>query len=81
MAASLAGQFLDHAAALRRELGEQFHDRVSEAIYTEAAQNADRSVTRVGQQAAFRLDRAIDRAVTSRIWGFPLMILLLTGVF
>ncbi len=30
---------------------------------------------------AFDLDRTIDRLVTSRIWGFPLMLLLLTGVF
>jgi Fe2+ transport system protein B len=59
----------DHAAALRRELGDQLHDRVSETIYTEAAQIADRTVTRAGHQAAFRLDRAIDRVVTSRIWG------------
>jgi ferrous iron transport protein B len=74
-------QLLDRAAGLRHELGGQLHDQVSEAIFAEAVQIANRSVSRAGQQAAFRFDRAVDRVVTSRIWGFPLMILLLTGVF
>ena len=52
-----------------------------EALYTEAARIADRAVTRVGGDRRFDLDRTIDRLVTSRIWGVPLMIALLTGVF
>ncbi|KAA3656665.1 MAG: ferrous iron transporter B [Chloroflexi bacterium] len=52
-----------------------------EDIYTDAAQLADRAVTRPGEKPRFDLDRTIDRVVTSRIWGFPLMILLFTLVF
>ncbi len=74
-------RLLAEADSLRSELGGQLHDRVSEAVYAEATRIADRAVTREGQQATFRLDRAIDRVVTSRVWGFPIMILLLTGVF
>ncbi len=81
MASSSTEELLASAAELRGEIGAQFHDRVSEAIYAEAARIADRAVSRDGQQAAFRLDRAIDRVVTSRVWGFPIMILLLTGIF
>jgi ferrous iron transport protein B len=52
-----------------------------EAIYTDAANIADRAVTRPGEQPRFDLDRTIDRLVTSRIWGFPLMLAMLTAVF
>ncbi len=52
-----------------------------EGIYTEAARIADRAVTRSGEQPRFDLDRTIDRLVTSRVFGFPLMLLMLTAVF
>ena len=52
-----------------------------EDIYTDAARLADRAVTRPDEKPRFDLDRAIDRIVTSRTWGFPMMILLFTLVF
>ena len=39
-------QILTSAEALRWEFGEDFHERLTEAIYTDAAQKADRAVTR-----------------------------------
>ncbi|MBE2223066.1 MAG: ferrous iron transporter B, partial [Anaerolineae bacterium] len=39
------------------------------------------AVTRPDEKPRFDLDRTIDRVVTSRIWGFPLMVLLFTVVF
>jgi ferrous iron transport protein B len=69
------------ARSLRWEVGGDFHQALMEAIYTDAAHIADRAVTRPGQKPRFDLDRTIDRLVTSRIWGFPLMILLFTAVF
>ncbi|WP_174842791.1 ferrous iron transporter B [Candidatus Oscillochloris fontis] len=72
---------LAEAAKHRDAVGGSLHDRVTEAIYTDAAQIADRAVTRDGERPAFVLDRAIDQVVTSRIWGFPIMALMLTGVF
>ncbi|MCF7733747.1 MAG: ferrous iron transport protein B, partial [Akkermansiaceae bacterium] len=69
------------AAGWRRQVGQHFHERIVEAIYAEAAQLADRAVTRPGGPRRFDLDRAIDRVVTSRRWGFPLMILMFFGVF
>ncbi|WP_165360849.1 ferrous iron transporter B [Candidatus Chloroploca sp. Khr17] len=74
-------QLLNAAAALRRDLGPDLHDRVSEAIYTEATQIANRTISTDSRQAAFRLDRTVDQLVTSRLWGFPLMLLLLMAVF
>ena len=69
------------AQALRWEIGPDFHESLMEALYADAARIADRAVTRPGERPKFDLDRTIDRAVTSRIWGFPLMIALFTLVF
>ncbi|MCP5099174.1 MAG: ferrous iron transporter B [Chloroflexi bacterium] len=72
---------LRNAESLRWEVGRDFHERLMEDIYTDAAKVADRAVTRPDEKPKFDLDRTIDRIVTSRIWGFPLMILLFTLVF
>jgi ferrous iron transport protein B len=72
---------ISSADSLRQNLGENFQDHLTEALYTEAAQIADRTVTRPSERPRFDLDRTIDRLVTSRTWGFPIMILLLTIVF
>ncbi len=71
---------LNTATELRWEVGEGFHDTLMEAIYTDAAQIADRVVTPSGQHKRFDLDRTIDRLVTGRWTGFPLMLLLLALV-
>ncbi len=72
---------LQLAERLRWQIGGSFHEQLMESIYTEAAQLADRAVTRPDGEPRFDLDRTIDRLVTSRIFGFPLMILLFTVVF
>jgi ferrous iron transport protein B len=69
------------AQSLRWEIGKDFHQDLMEAIYADAAEIADRAVTRPDEKPRFDLDRTIDRLVTSRVWGFPLMILLFTLVF
>jgi len=72
---------LQTAQDLRWEVGQDFHEQLMENIYAEAAQLADRAVTWPDEKPRFDLDRTIDRLVTSRLWGFPLMILLFTFVF
>jgi ferrous iron transport protein B len=69
------------ASTLRWQVGADFHQSLMEAIYTEAARIADRAVSHAGLAKRFDLDRTIDRLVTSRIWGVPLMVLMLTVVF
>ncbi len=81
MTASTSNEVISHARALRWEVGGNIHENLVEAIYTDAARIADRAVTRAGEKERFDLDRSIDRLVTSRIWGFPLMLLLFTAVF
>lgn len=72
---------LQMAESLRWQIGQDFHEQLMEDIYTNAAQLADRAVTRPGEKPRFDLDRTIDRIVTSRIWGFPMMIAMLAAVF
>ncbi len=72
---------LANAESLRWQIGRDFHDKLMLDIYTDAARLTDRAVTRPDEKPRFDLDRTIDRVVTSRIWGFPLMILLFTIVF
>lgn len=72
---------LNTAQALRWEVGGDFHEHLMEAIYTDAARIADRAVTRPEHKPRFDFDRNLDRILTSRLWGFPLMLLLLTIVF
>ena len=69
------------ASRLRWQVGPHFHQSLMEGVYTEAARVADRAVTRQDETPRFDLDRAIDRLVTSRRWGFPLMLAMLTVVF
>lgn len=72
---------LKTAGELRWQVGQDFHGKLMEDVYTDAARIADRAVTRPDVTPQFDLDRAIDRIVTSRTWGFPLMILLFAVVF
>jgi ferrous iron transport protein B len=72
---------LQTAESLRWEIGQNFHEQLMEGIYTEASQLADRAVTRPDEKPRFDLDRTIDKLVTSRLWGFPMMILMFTVVF
>jgi len=72
---------LTQAQALRGRIGPDVHERFVEATYAEAARLAGRAVRSPEGKPRFDLDRAIDRVVTSRVWGFPLMLLLFTVVF
>ena len=74
-------EILNTAQALRWEVGIDFHEKLMESIYTDAAQIADRAVTRPEGKPRFDFDRTLDRILTSRVWGFPLMLVLLMIVF
>ena len=74
-------EILSNAQALRWEVGADFHEKLMESLYTDAAQIADRAVTRPDEKPSFDFDRTLDKILTSRVWGFPIMILLLMVVF
>ena len=74
-------RLLETATRLRWEIGADFHEQIVEDIYAEAARIASRAVTRPGETPRFDLDRTIDRIVTSKVWGFPIMIGLFALIF
>jgi ferrous iron transport protein B len=71
---------MSQAKELRGKAGPDFHERYVEAVYIDAARIADRALIHSGTPK-FNLDRLIDRIVTSRIFGFPVMLLLFMLVF
>jgi len=74
-------EILQASTRLRRELSGDLHEHVVEAIYADAARIADRAVTRSGEKARTTFDRSLDRILTSRIWGFPVMLTLFALMF
>ncbi|MCA9664374.1 MAG: 50S ribosome-binding GTPase, partial [Myxococcales bacterium] len=61
----------------RWQLGPNTYQRIAEAVYAEAARIATGAITRAGEAPRADIDRIIDRIVTSRRFGLPLMVLLL----
>jgi ferrous iron transport protein B len=68
------------ADQLRASLPAGFRDQVVESLYEEAHRIAGRSV-KTGENRRIDFDQRIDRLVTSPIFGLPLMLVLITGVF
>ena len=61
-------------------LGDSYRNDLVEAIYAQATTLINASVSTDFSARSFRVDRAIDRIVTHKIWGFPILFLLLAGV-
>jgi len=62
---------------LRWQIGDDFHDNLAEGIYADAAEIVNNSVQTDSGKKRFRLDSKIDKIITSRTWGFPLMFIIL----
>ena len=62
---------------LRWKIGDDFHDSLAEGIYADASEISNASVSKDNEKKKFRLDAKIDRIVTSKTWGFPIMFLVL----
>lgn len=74
-------EILGMANNLKWELGMGIHDKIVSSLYADAAQIARKTVSIDGDKPAFSLDRKIDKIVTSRWSGFPIMFVLLAVVF
>lgn len=68
---------LQLADQLRWGLGEDIHDKLTESIYADAAEIANETVTKEGQRAETTFDTKLDKVLTSKLWGFPIMFLML----
>ncbi|MCB1162194.1 ferrous iron transporter B, partial [bacterium] len=72
----LAESIIGAAQRWRRDIPGDLHEHVVEAIYAQAAHIADRAVSTPDHAARPTLDRTLDHILTSKLWGFPIMILL-----
>ncbi len=66
---------------LRWEVGENMHDTLMESIYENATAIARKAVVYPDKKPAFSFDRTLDKILTSKYLGFPIMFLMLGIVF
>ena len=69
------------AERLRWDLPADFYDRLTAEIYGTAQAIAERAQMRGLRKARFDVDRGLDRLLTSRWLGFPVMLAILAAVF
>jgi ferrous iron transport protein B len=74
-------EILSLANKMRWDLGVNLHDTVTESIYEDATRIANKTVRVKGDKPAYSKDLKIDKIVTSRWLGFPIMFFLLAIVF
>lgn len=72
---------LAFAETARWKLGENFHDHIVESIFSHANKISKEVVTVDKEQDRSGWELSLDKIVTSRILGFPIMFILLAGVF
>lgn len=66
---------------LRWDVGDNLHDTLMESIYENATAIANKVVSYPNKKPAFSLDRTLDRILTSKYLGFPIMFLILAVIF
>ena len=74
-------EILGMANDLKWDLGMGIHDKIVSSLYADAAQIARKTISIDGDKPAFSLERKVDKVVTSRLLGFPIMFVLLALVF
>jgi ferrous iron transport protein B len=79
-AAALPSDIVREAATLRRSLAAGFREEVVTSLYGEVERITRRAVRDAGSRP-LELDQRIDRLVTSRMFGLPLMLGILAVVF
>ena len=73
-------ELFDRAGIAASPIRESFHDHIVSSIYADAEVIASKAVSKAEVPKRI-LDARIDRILTSRVLGFPIMIALLMGVF
>mgnify|MGYP005842099553 CR=1 FL=1 len=76
-----AESILAAAQQWRERIPGDLHEHVVAAIYDRASWISERAVSRPDRSARPTFDRTLDRLLTSRLWGFPIMILLFALMF
>ena len=71
-------ELLNQASELRWQIGNDYHDKLTEGIYADAASITQRAEIRKDNSASYNFDRMLDKVLTSRTFGFPIMGLILS---
>ena len=74
-------RIISKANKLRWEIGENLYDTLMESIYQNAKEIAEKAITFSDKKPPFSLDRTLDRILTSKYFGLPIMLLMLAVVF
>lgn len=74
-------ELLQLAQQVHLQIGENFHDQWTESIYADAYRICSEVVTQAHAEGRLPLDVRLDRILTSKRWGFPIMLLLLGVIF
>ena len=74
-------KIIAEANNLRIDLGNELHDSLMESIYKDASKIASKVVTVKDESKKYKWDQKLDRIITSRWFGLPLMFLMLAAVF
>ena len=72
---------INEANDLRNNLDINFHDKLTEDIYAEAAVIAEKAVTQKGIKKKVSIDDILDGILIHRFWGFPAMFILFALMF
>ena len=78
---SMRTQVLQTAQRLQWDVPADFHDSLMERTYGAAHDIAGRAEVRGLRKAGLNIDRTLDRLLTNRWLGFPLMLAILAAVF
>ena len=75
-----SNDIIELASSLRWKVGENYHDRLTEGIYSDAATITQQVEQREGQKSNYTFDRKLDQILTSKTFGFPVMIFILSVI-
>lgn len=71
-------QLLEKANRYKAEVGQQVHDEYVQKLFKKASEISDYAVTK--STVRYLKDEKIDKILTSKMWGFPAMVLLFTVI-
>ncbi|MDH5609388.1 MAG: ferrous iron transporter B [Cyclobacteriaceae bacterium] len=72
-------EIIELASSLRWQVGDNFHDKLTESIYADAAE-ISKEVEIKNSHKDYSFDLRLDRILTSKMFGFPIMILILSVI-
>jgi ferrous iron transport protein B len=72
---------METVQSLRWEVGDELHDIIINRLYTDAGEIADSVVKMPGKKERLNWESTLDKILTGRLSGFPIMFLILAAIF